>query len=164
MKMYLNKMKRVNVNQILKTENYQDFEKIFEFHKYLKKQNLFTVDQQARFIHKVNQRIKEYFMEEMEQSLFQKAKFGEEGYLINLMLAHINNNLFDLSELTFSGRNPFADFIQDCNETQIYRSEKALFYMDKLIESGDDLLTNEMQEVFERCLPHRKRATLIDDY
>jgi hypothetical protein len=67
------------------------------------------------------------------------------------MLIYISKNLFDLDQLTERFQNPLTDFIIDCEDTKIYESKFANYYINSLIENGDDLIPSGLYDLINKC-------------
>jgi hypothetical protein len=140
----MSKVKSVNVDRILKTMDMSQIENLINYHINLKKRRVFGIDQQSKFIHKINEYIKTYLVNEKDQEVALR-------FYMNLILYYVQNNLFDLKILSERAQNPLTDFIMDCEDTLVYKSNAANSYIHALIDNGDDQLPPSLFDVFERC-------------
>jgi hypothetical protein len=115
-----------------------------EYHKNLSKKGLFSLYQQAKFVHLLNQNIKKYLKDEVDEA--ETIQF-----YIDLLFYYLENGMIDLKRLTEREQNPFTDFIVDCQETQIHHSKYANYYIDRLIEYGDNILPLYVNDILENC-------------
>ena len=140
----MSRVKSVNVDKIFRLEDMSKINDMIAFHHNLSKKRLFSLDQQAKFVHLINQNIKKYLKDEVSEA-------DTIQFYIDLLFYYLENRMIDLKRLTDREQNPLTDFIVDCEETQIHHSKYANYYIDRLIEYGDNILPLYVNNILENC-------------
>jgi hypothetical protein len=116
---------------------------LLDFHKYLKRKRLWTLEQQMLFVKKIIDKIIEYIQYDKIRSL----------KISSLVLElHIRSGMLDLDKLVEKEYNPLTYFLKDCEKSLIHEQPRAGEFVDFLLEIGDEQINkNVFHDINEVC-------------